>query len=130
MKAKLQQFMMGRYGLDDLGRFLNTLVLVILLLGALLFPQITGVAIGIMLLCYFRILSRNTYKRAQENAAYLRVRHKVTGKLSVQWQKIKSYKTHRFFRCPSCRQTLRVPKGKGTITVTCPKCRTVFEKRS
>ena len=130
MKAKLQQFMIGRYGLDDLGRFLNIFVLVIMLLSSFLFPQISGVAIGIMFIGFFRIFSRNTNKRAQENMAYLRVKNKITGKLSTQVQKVKSRKTHRFFRCPSCKQTLRVPKGKGMISITCPKCHTVFKKRS
>ena len=130
MKAKLQQFMIGRYGLDDLGRFLNILVLVILLLSSFLFPQISGVAFGIMFICFFRIFSRNTYKRTQENTAYLRIKNKIAGKFSMQVKKIKSRKTHRYFRCPSCKQTLRVPKGKGMISIICPKCRTVFKKRS
>ena len=130
MKAKLQQFMLGRNGVDDLGRFLNLLVLVILLLGAFLFPQVSGLAIGIMVLCYFRIFSRNIYKRAQENAMFLRLKSRATGKVAVQIQRMKSRKTHRYFQCPSCKQTLRVPKGKGKISITCPKCRTVFDKRS
>ena len=130
MKARLQQFMIGRYGQDNLGRFLNIAALIILLLGSFLLPQLTGAALAIMILCLFRNFSRNTYKRSQENEAFLRLKNKFTGLFTRQIRKLKDRKTHRFFRCSSCKQTLRVPKGKGMISITCPKCRYVFKKRS
>ena len=130
MKAKLQQFMMGRHGLDDLGRFINILALVILVLSTILLPQLTGIVFALIIICFFRIFSRNTYKRSQENESFLHLKRKFTGVFTRQIGKLKSRKTHRFFRCPSCKQTLRVPKGKGMISITCPKCRTVFKKQS
>ena len=130
MKEKLQQFMLGRYGVDDLGRFLNILTLILLLLGMFLLPQLSGVAMGLMILYFFRMLSRNNYKRSRENELYLRLKHKATGWTYVYIQQFKHRKTYKYFRCPSCKQSLRVPKGKGNISITCSKCRTVFKKRS
>ena len=130
MKEKLRQFMIGRYGVDDLGRFLNILTLVLLLLGAFLLPQLSGLAMGLMIIYFFRMLSRNAYKRSQENEMYLRLKQKATGWTSIYVQQFKHRKTHKYFKCPSCKQTLRVPKGKGNISITCSKCRTVFKKRS
>ena len=130
MKAKLQQFMMGRYGVDNLSRFINILALILLLLSSLLQPQLTGAAIALIIINFIRMLSRNTYKRSQENEAFLRLKGRFTGVFSGQIRRIKDYKTHRFFKCPSCKQTLRVPKGKGMISVTCPKCRNVFKRKS
>ena len=130
MKAKLQQFMMGRYGQDDLCRFMNILSLVFLVLGMVLIQQLTGFAIALMIIGIFRMFSRNVNKRAQENKAYLRIKNKITGWFSKRVRRIKDRKTHRYFDCPSCKKTLRVPKGKGKISITCPQCRTIFEKRS
>jgi len=130
VKAKLQQFMSGRHGLDDLGRGLNILAMVMLVLGSLLLPQLSSLAMMLVIVGIFRIMSRNVYKRTQENEAYMRLRYKITRWVSSHIQQIKNRKTYRYYRCPSCRQSLRVPKGKGKIAVTCPKCKTVFDKRS
>ena len=130
MKEKMQRFMYGRYGMDDLGRFMNIVVLVVFVLSMLLLPQLSSVAIALMVINYFRIFSRNTYKRSQENAVYLRLFGKIKAPFLGQIQRFKQRKTHRYFHCPSCRQSLRVPKGKGKLSITCPKCKTTFEKRS
>ena len=130
MKAKLQQFMMGRYGQDDLCRFMNIVSLVFLVLGMVLIQQLTGFAVALMIMGIFRMFSRNVNKREQENKAYLRMKNKITGWFSKRVRRIKDHKTHRYFNCPSCKKTLRVPKGKGKISITCPQCRTIFEKRS
>ena len=83
-------------------------VRLILVWGSYLFM---GIAI-------FRCLSRNTYKRYQENRRYLALRSRTKDK------------NHRYFRCPKCRQQIRVPKGKGKIAITCPKCKEKFIKKT
>ena len=130
MKERFRRFMSGRYGNDDLGRAINILALILLVLGTLLLPQLSAVAILLMVIYFFRVFSRNVYKRAQENTKYLTLRRKVKSWFSICVRRIKERKTHRYFRCPSCHQTLRVPKGRGKIAITCPKCHTVFTKRS
>lgn len=130
MRQRMQRFMYGRYGADDLGKFLNIVILILLMLGILFEPQISSLALALLVCQFFRMFSRNTSKRAEENNAYLRVRRRITGWFSTRRQRFAQRKTHRFYRCPSCRQTLRVPKGKGKLSLTCPKCQTNFVKKS
>ena len=113
--------MMGRYGTDKLNTALLIAGVVTSLLSAflpilnLLLTLISYVLLGIVI---FRSLSRNTYKRYQENRKYLNL-----------LQQIKD-RDHRYFRCPKCRQQVRVPKGKGKIAINCPKCREKFIKKT
>ena len=37
---------------------------------------------------------------------------------------------HRYFDCPKCRQPVRVPRGKGKIMITCPKCKERFQRKT
>lgn len=129
MKQKFQQFMIGRHGMDALGRFLNIVVLAVLLLG-IAFPQLVALSIVLLVYQYYRVFSKNSYKRNLENNAYLGVRRRVLGWFTIQKQRFLQRKEYRFFTCSSCRQTLRVPRGKGKIMVTCPKCRTKSTKKS
>ena len=131
MKEKLRQFMQGRYGADELSRFSSIVVIVLLVVS--LFTRwsifyLLGFAL--MIYMYFRMFSRNIAKRRAENQKFLNFRYHAV----VQWNKQKNQlaqrKTHRFFKCPSCKQKVRVPKGRGRICITCPKCRTEFIKKS
>ena len=141
MKERLRRFMEGRYGADELNRFLTVCGWVLLIVGFILsgISNKVTVAVGSILVALswaflvfsiFRALSRKTQERASENYKYFVYKNKVLGwfrKLKNRWQ---DRKTHRYFRCPQCRTTVRVPKGKGKIRITCPKCRNQFVKKS
>lgn len=123
IKAALQRFMMGRYGTDKLNMMLLCVGLAVTVLA--FFISIDWLDLLLMLISYalmgiviFRCLSRNTYKRYQENRKYL---------LFVQ--KLKD-REHRYYDCPKCRQQVRVPRGKGKIAITCPKCREKFIRKT
>ena len=121
--AGLRRFMMGRYGTDKLNMVILGTGLVISLVSMFFRVPVvnlllTVVAYILMGWAIFRTLSRNTYKRYQENRKYL-----------MLLQRIKD-KEHRYFDCPRCRQPVRVPKGKGKIAITCPKCREKFIKKT
>ena len=132
-RQRIQQFMYGRYGYDQLGRALIFAALACLVLGMLFRPLYPLFLLGqyaALIWCIFRLLSRNTYKRQQENAWYLRKEQAVRRwfrSLKDRWQQRKEYK---FFRCPSCHALLRVPKGKGKLLLTCRKCGNRFEGKS
>lgn len=135
MKEKLQRFMMGRYGADELGRVLNGISLVLILLS--LFGSKNAVFmifywIGFALLIYvcFRMFSKNVSKRYEENQRYLNFRYKMTTKWQAAKKRWAQRGIYRFYKCPSCRQRVRVPKGKGKICITCPKCKTEFIKKT
>ena len=87
-------------------------------------------AMALLLLSWFRMLSKNLPRRQAENARYLQKRYQVTGtfrSLKTRWDQRRDY---RFFTCPSCHTTLRVPKGRGKIRIVCRKCGSSFTRKS
>ena len=123
LKMALSHFMMGRYGTDKLnmailGMGIACTFLSMLMPFALLKLLLTTLSYVFMILAIFRSFSRNIYKRYEENRKFL-----------LFWQKLKD-KDHRYYNCPRCRQQVRVPRGKGKIAITCPKCREKFIKNT
>ena len=113
--------MAGRYGTDKLNMAILCTGLAFSLLasffpGALVKLLFTTIAYVFMIVAIVRTLSRNVYKRYEENRKFL-----------LFFQKLKD-KEHRYYNCPRCHQQVRVPKGKGKISITCPKCREKFIK--
>ena len=123
LQAGLRQFMLGRYGTDKLNMAILTAgvvlsVLVMFISNPLADGLLTFFAYVLMIWAIFRMLSRNTYKRYQENRKYLRFVERIKDR------------DHRYFDCPRCRQIVRVPRGKGKISITCPKCKEQFIKKT
>ena len=136
MREKLQRFMMGRYGGDELSKALSIVALVCMILSSV-FVKVPVVYLllywgGAAILVYnlFRMFSKNVSKRYEENQKYRTFRYKVVTKLDAKKKQFAQRKTHRFFKCPSCKQHVRVPKGRGKICITCPRCKHEFIKRS
>ena len=130
-RDRIANWMSGRNGMDDLARFESSFVVVLLVVS--LFSRwgfLYVVALAVMIHMYFRMFSKNVSKRYEENQKYLNFRYQTV----VWWNKKKKHfaqrKMYRFFRCPNCKQEVRVPKGHGRICITCPKCRTEFIKRT
>lgn len=133
-RQKIAQFMYGRRGMDEFSLFLLIATVVLILIGSMfggilrsLFSLVEMVG---LVYCYLRVFSRNIYKRQQENAWYLRKKKAVVcwfRSVKDRWQQRKEYK---FFRCPSCRTLLRVPKNKGKLLLTCRKCGNRFERKT
>ena len=123
IRGGLQNFMRGRYGSDKLNTFLLIVGVITSILSMLFGNEIvsfvlTLIAYFLMGLVIFRMLSRNTYQRYQENRKYLRF-----------WERLKD-KEHKHFDCPRCRQPVRVPRKKGKIAITCPKCKEKFIRKT
>lgn len=131
MKEKFMRFMYGRYGVDTLGKYslgagLATMVL------SIVFDSYTLSLLSwfFIILTYFRMFSRNLYKRSSENQTFLNKTYKLRTWFGKQKNMIAQRKTHHIYRCPGCRQKIRVPRGKGRIEIRCPKCHTTFIKNS
>lgn len=128
--------MYGRYGNDQL----NNALLIIGVAFGLLSVIFGGIVEWIFMLLQFsflavwamRAFSRNHFKRRTENQMYLVFR----GKLNQRFKGVSAFfkrladREHKYFKCPNCNSRLRVPRGRGMITVTCPRCRTKFDKKS
>nr|WP_122012445.1 hypothetical protein [Maliibacterium massiliense] len=126
----LRKFMAGRYGVDALSWTLLVLFLVISLVGDIArLPILSLAVLPLVVWCWFRILSRNTYKRSMENMRFLQFFRPLTTWYTGVRNRARD-KTHRYYRCPKCRHRLRVPRGKGKIQITCPKCREKFVKKT
>lgn len=127
----LKKIMVGRYGTDQLSMALLTTGMLLLVI-ALPFKNVTIRLLPLILiiLAYYRIFSKHIYKRQQENFRFIRFYTPIYKRLNVCIKRFKERKTHCYLKCPTCKQTLRVPKGKGNITITCPKCKNNFRRRS
>ena len=136
MKNWFRNFMAGRYGSDNFGRFLCIAACVLLVVsiivggGTVAGMILWGLAVLVLVYAYFRMFSRKVNQRFAENYRYLKIRNGFTGFFKKRFNRIKQSKTHKFFKCPSCKATVRVPKGKGKIKITCPKCGEKFIKKT
>lgn len=123
MGEGIRRFMTGRYGTDKL----NMVILCAGLVASLLSVWVRvsplnlllwALSYGLMIWAIFRSLSRNTYKRYRENRWFLQRLNRLKDR------------NNRYFDCPKCRQVVRVPRGKGKISITCPRCREKFVKKT
>ena len=131
MREKFRQFMIGRYGTDGLNQFLSVASLVLLLIAIVSRIRLfTWLGVALLGFCYYRTFSRNISKRTEENYKFYTLKDRVGSKfrgLKEQWANRKIY---HYYRCPQCRQKLRVPRGRGRIQISCPRCGTQFIKKS
>jgi len=136
LREKINSFFYGRYGVDQLYKFLFIVWLVIAVTTIVLgFFEGTGTICAILYLLsaalivymFFRVLSKNYDARRRENDRYLALRNKVVGWFNLQKRKFKERKTHSFKKCPGCKKTVRLKKVKGEHTVRCPMCSCTFK---
>lgn len=134
MREKFARFMAGRNGNDQLNLFILIADIVLLLLAGIFANSLGKVLYPLVILllgfAYFRMLSRNLCKRSEENGKYLRLRYKLMAEFRVRWERWVQRKDYKFFTCPSCKTTLRVPRGHGKIKIVCRKCGNSFTGKS
>ncbi|GAA6428084.1 zf-TFIIB domain-containing protein [Dielma fastidiosa] len=138
MSDRFRNFMRGRYGVDQLSNGLVFLFFILILIGILTCNTIfTWIALIPMILSYYRMFSKNFSKRYNENRIYTNLMSpvydlldKIKGFFNRKIKRFKTRKEYKYFKCPNCKQELRVPRGRGEITVTCPKCKQSFDRKS
>lgn len=131
LTLKIQQFMVGRYGSDQFSLFLSISGLALSFLGNFRYLRFLYF-IGTLLIFYglFRSLSKNYEARRKELNWYLLWSEKPKAFIKLLGNQIRDRKTHRYFRCKACKTVMRVPKGRGKIEITCPKCRVKVVKKT
>lgn len=129
--VKLRQFMSGRYGNDQFTLFLTIMGIILGFFGNFKYLRILYF-VGMILIIYgiFRSMSKNFEARRKELNWYLRFSEKPKADIKLLGNKIRDRKTHRYFRCKNCKTVMRVPKGRGKIEITCPKCRNKTVKKT
>lgn len=129
IRNAIQRFMYGRYGNDQLNVLLLVLYLALYLIFSLTrFVPLYWLSLLVIVLGLYRMLSRNFARRRAENAKFMHFVGPV-----IRWVRLRRTihrdKEHVYFKCPSCGQQLRVPRGKGKITVTCRSCGAMFQEK-
>jgi predicted signal transduction protein with EAL and GGDEF domain len=144
----MANFMQGRNGMDEFAKAESTAVLVLIIvevvlsvifsatglsatiIGSLLLSLINLLFWVLIIHMYFRVFSRNINKRYAENQKFVNFRYRMVVALNRRKKERAQSGAYKFFSCPVCKQRVRVPKGRGKICITCPKCRSEFTKRS
>ena len=134
MREKFARFMAGRNGNDQLNLFILIVDVILLLLAGIfndsIGPYLYPAVILLLGYAYFRMLSRNLYRRREENGKFQRLRYRLTAWWRVHLERWVQRKDYKFFVCPSCKTTLRVPRGHGKIKIVCRRCGSSFTGRS
>lgn len=127
----LKKFMTGRYGVDQLNRFLLVIFIIVSVLYMLTRNAIINtISLILLITLYYRIFSRNIDKRYKENRRFLEAVDPYKKKFRSLLNQVKDRKDYRYFKCPNCGKSLRVPRGKGMIKITCPNCKTKITRKS
>lgn len=126
----LRRFMAGRYGNDELNRFLLIVCVALFVIFAFVDNELVSmIPLLLLIYVYFRMFSRNPYARRAENQKFMVFwsphARKIAGAKAQR-----ADKTHVYFKCKGCQRTLRVPKGRGKIEITCPHCKAKTQKKT
>ena len=147
LRASMARFMSGRYGADQLSMamliagIVLSLLTAITKLGIFNFVSILGTFTGaravamvlsdaLLIVAFFRMLSKDRYRRAHENEVYLSKTEGARRGFTEWLNRVKNGKKYRYFTCPKCKRRLRVPRGVGSVTVTCKNCGAKFDKKA
>lgn len=131
VKAALSGFMSGRHGADQLGLFCLWAGLIINILDTFLGTGIlAALGMALYILTVFRMFSRNTYQRAQENAKFMTYWDKVKKFFLRYFTRLKNCREYKYFSCPQCKASIRMKRGLGEKNITCPGCHHEFKQKS
>ena len=126
-RERVAAFMAGRYGIDRLYYFLLAICCILIVINIFASSYVISIIeSALFIYAIYRVMSRNIYKRQQENEKFLKLCEKPKKFLNLQKCKKRDRKTHVYRKCPSCRNNLRLPKEKGEHTVVCPCCKNRF----
>ena len=135
MKEKIGRFMAGRYGNDKLNQFMMAVFLGCAVLNLFVRNAYASTVLNswgclLILLVYIRMFSRNISKRYAENQKYLALENRLRRFLGQKRYLMQQRKEYHIYKCPGCKQKIRIPRGKGKISIRCPKCGEEFIKNS
>ena len=130
-RYRFTKFMQGRYGVDNLSRFLLWVLVGIIVVNTFVRSSLLHlIQFVLLIVLYFRIFSRNIPKRYEENQQFLRFQSRFTSFFKNFRSNMSQLKDYHIYKCPHCNQKIRIPRGKGHIMVRCPSCGFEFHKKS
>lgn len=126
-----RRMLVGRYGVDHLGRDMMWLSIIFVLLYTFTRLRVLWyVGLVVMALMYGRMFSKRISQRYEENRKYMIWREPIARKVVRFLKRIEDLPKYKYLRCPNCKKEMRVPRGKKNIVVTCPSCRNKFDAKS
>ena len=132
LRASMARFMSGRYGADQLSMAMVIAALVVSILGTFTGARAVAMVLSdaLLIVAFFRMFSKDRYRRAHENQVYLEKTQKVR-RAATEWvNRVKNSRKYHYYTCPKCKRRLRVPRGVGSVTVTCKNCGAKFDKKA
>ncbi|MCI9145740.1 MAG: hypothetical protein HFJ97_05195 [Eubacterium sp.] len=130
---KIQRFMIGRYGADQLWRALMIFYLLAIVITNIVYRfskiayySLSVLSLAIIIFAVFRVFSKNIEARRKENQEWLKITGGIRQKFIFAKERNKQKKTHKFVKCKQCKKILRLPKNKGKLNVSCPHCKNQF----
>lgn len=127
----LRNLLSGRYGIDQLNIALFVISMVLTLISSITkLNFLLYLSYIPLLFCIFRIFSKNINLRVKENNTYCKYFYPIINCFKNQYKLLFGTKTHKYYKCPGCKQLVRVPRGVGKVKVICPKCKTKFMKNT
>ena len=131
IRSWFSAFMTGRYGPDHLGVVMVICAVILRVASAFKYLGFLSIlAYFMILIAIFRMLSRNIQRRRAENDRFITIFWPIRRRAQLFVQRLKNRRSYKFFRCPACGNILRVPRGKGRVKITCPKCGERFERKT
>ena len=131
IRSSFASFMAGRYGADQLGMTMLWTALILSIVGSFSrLGLLTLMADALLLLMFWRMLSKDRLKRQHENQTYLQKTYGARRAVTEWINRVKNGKKYRYFTCPQCKKRLRVPRGVGNVTITCKGCGNKFDKKA
>lgn len=125
---KIKTILYRRYGIDKLGYFIILLLILSSIARRLEHNIIVNIIYYLLFYIFiYRYLSTDYNKRRQENNIFLKSIEPISKRINMI---IKNYRdtNYKYYTCNKCNQNFRVPKNKGKIVVTCPKCHKEYHK--
>lgn len=131
IREGLKQHADGCYGLDELSNHMYMIALVLIFISVMPYCRMFRyIGLILIFITVFRFFSSNHKKRQQEREIYLEILNDIEKSISIHKRRFQDRNTHKYFKCPNCGMYNRVPRGCGTIVITCPRCRRRFKKKS
>jgi uncharacterized C2H2 Zn-finger protein len=130
-KYKIAEFFSGRYiyyGIDLLTKLLAAICILLsvinLFIGSYLIYLLET---SLLIWMFFRLFSKNIYKRQQENSKATAMINGIKNRIAIGKRMHSDRETHIYKKCPHCSVMLRLPKKPGEHTVNCPRCKNNFK---
>jgi DNA-directed RNA polymerase subunit RPC12/RpoP len=128
---KIFFYMNGRYGMDEFSKALMIAGIIFGALANFIGGRITA-SVGLALIAFgaLRPLSKEIENRQKEYRWYIHVKQTIQTKYHRLKNKQVQRKRFKIYKCPECKQKVRVPRGRKKIRITCPTCKHQFVKKS